>query len=70
MTEESLFAAALEMPNTDERGAFLAAACAGDVALRRRVERLLSAHEQTLGILDRSDGPLGSLDATSASPGG
>src|SRR5262249_14437111 len=53
MTEESLFAAALERTAAAERQAFLDEACAGDVALRQRVERLLAAHEKTLGIPDR-----------------
>ena len=46
MNEESLFAAALEKATAAERQAFLEEACAGDVALRRRVERLLAAHER------------------------
>jgi eukaryotic-like serine/threonine-protein kinase len=54
MNEESLFVEALEMGDDAERQAFLQRVCAGDVALRRRVEQLLSAHEKTLGILDQS----------------
>src|SRR5437763_12327624 len=46
MTEETLFAAALEMATPAERSAFLDDACAGDAALRRRVEALLLSHEQ------------------------
>ena len=57
MIEESLFAAALERSTAAERRAFLDEACAGDVALRQRVERLLAAHEKTLGILDQLAGP-------------
>ena len=60
MIEESLFAAALERTSAGRRRAFLDEACAGDVALRERVERLLAAHEKTLGILDRPAGPPGS----------
>ena len=41
MTEESLFAAALEKPAGAERRAFLDEACAGDARLRRRLEQLL-----------------------------
>jgi hypothetical protein len=59
MNEESLFVAALEKSTASERDAFLEAACAGDVALRQRVGRLLAAHDQTLGILDRSARPSG-----------
>src|SRR5437773_12419316 len=46
MTEETLFAAALEKATPAERAAFLDDACAGDAALRRRVEALLQSHEQ------------------------
>jgi eukaryotic-like serine/threonine-protein kinase len=57
MNEESLFLAALEKPTASERQALLEEACAGDVALRRRVERLLEAHLETLGILDQPARP-------------
>ena len=46
MNEESLFAAALERATAAEREAFLDEACAGDVALRERVDRLLAADEK------------------------
>ncbi len=46
MTEETLFAAALEKVTPDERSAFLDDACAGDAAMRLRVEALLQSHEQ------------------------
>ena len=52
MNEESLFAAALERSTVSERRAFLDEACAGDIALQRRVERLIAAHMETVGILD------------------
>src|SRR5690349_3611509 len=52
MIEESLFAAALERATAAERRAFLDEACAGDVPLRQRVERLLAADEKTRGIVD------------------
>ena len=35
MTDETIFAAALEKPTPAERSAFLDEACAGDAALRR-----------------------------------
>jgi serine/threonine protein kinase len=44
MNPEELFNAALAKPPA-ERSEFLAAACAGDEALRRRIEELLHAHE-------------------------
>ncbi len=73
MNEESLFVAALGKPTATERRAFLEQACAGNVALRQRVEQLLEAHEKTLGILDQSGaGPgwtLYSADPGSAAPG-
>src|SRR5262245_39859566 len=62
--EESLFAAALGGATAAERRAFLDGACAGDSALRQRVERLLAAHDKTLGILDRMDGLPGSPEVT------
>jgi eukaryotic-like serine/threonine-protein kinase len=65
MNEESLFVAALEKPTAAERQAFLEKACAGDVALRQRVERLLVAHLETLGILDQPAPPPGFTDAGS-----
>jgi hypothetical protein len=42
---KSIFLAALDRPG-EERGAFLDAACAGDAELRRRVDRLLAAHDR------------------------
>ncbi len=47
VTEETLFAAALEKGTRAERAAFLEEACAGDAGLRRRVEALLGSHEDT-----------------------
>jgi serine/threonine protein kinase/lipoprotein NlpI len=45
MTEETLFTTSLEKATKAERAAFLNMACAGDAALRRRVEALLESHE-------------------------
>ncbi len=45
MTEETLFAAALEKGTPNERAAFLDEACSGDAAIRQRVEALLRSHE-------------------------
>ncbi len=44
--EAALFALALEKPGA-ERPAFLQAVCGADLALRRRLEALLAAHDQT-----------------------
>ena len=53
MSDESIFAAALGKAPGAERRAFLDGACGGDDALRRRIERLLEADDQTAGILER-----------------
>ena len=51
MSDESIFAAALGKAPGAERRAFLDGACGSDDALRRRIERLLEADDQTAGIL-------------------
>ncbi len=43
--EEQIFEAALAQINAAHRQAYLEKACAGDAALRRRIERLLATHE-------------------------
>lgn len=53
MTDETIFAAALEKPDPAERSAFLAEACGNDAELRRRVEGLLAAHEKADTFLER-----------------
>src|SRR5262249_44967808 len=50
---EIIFFAALEMATPGERAAFLEEACAGDGALRRRVEALLAAHARVGRFLER-----------------
>jgi serine/threonine protein kinase/tetratricopeptide (TPR) repeat protein len=50
--EQSLFIEALEKEDPAERAAFLERACAGDAALRRRIERLLARHEQGGNFLE------------------
>jgi len=55
MSDETLFHHALEKP-VAERSAFLEQACAGDTALRRRVEALLRSHETPDSFLVRSEG--------------
>ncbi len=49
-----LFHRALEQP-PDERAAFLDRRCGDDVELRRRLERLLAAHERSDGVLEDVD---------------
>ena len=45
MTEESLFTAILELSDAAQRLAFLNEACGDNDALRRRMQKLLAAHE-------------------------
>ena len=52
MSEETIFAAALEKANPADRAAYLEGACAGDPEIRRRVEALLRAHDQSGDLLD------------------
>jgi serine/threonine protein kinase len=52
MTEETLFAAALEKQDPAERAAFLEEACADDAGLRTRVEALLQAHAEAGNFLE------------------
>jgi WD40 repeat protein/serine/threonine protein kinase len=53
MNERSIFIAALEKDDANERAAYLDQACAGDVLLRQRIERLLKAHEGADSFLER-----------------
>jgi hypothetical protein len=50
---ESVFAAALEFASPDERAVYLGQVCAGDLALRKRVETLLRAHDRSGHFLDQ-----------------
>src|SRR5438067_7543143 len=52
MTEEALFHEALARTDPAARAAFLAEHCP-DPALRARVEALLAAHGQPVGVLER-----------------
>ena len=63
---DELFGATLERP-ASERAAFLERACAGDTALRQRIDRLLARHEQSGSFLDP---PTPSLVATVAERAG
>src|SRR5262245_66346062 len=51
MSERTVFLGALDREDPAERAAYLDAACAGDPALRQRVEQLLRSHEQAEGFL-------------------
>src|SRR5580704_3964199 len=48
----TLFAEALERTDPADRAAYLDGACAGDAALRRRVEALLAAHDSAGRFLE------------------
>jgi serine/threonine protein kinase/tetratricopeptide (TPR) repeat protein len=50
---KAVFLAALDRVTPAERATFLAEACAGNAALRHRVEALLQAHDQADPLLDR-----------------
>jgi tetratricopeptide (TPR) repeat protein/serine/threonine protein kinase len=52
MNEATIFAAALDKATDKERAAFVAEACGDDEKLRRRVEALLRAHEESDDVLD------------------
>jgi serine/threonine protein kinase len=54
--EETIFAAARQLPPAD-RAAYLDQATAGDVTLRRRIEALLNASEQSGAFLEVSAAP-------------
>ncbi len=53
MSEEQVFAAALEKHNLAEQSAFLDAVCAADPAMRQRIETMLRAHEKVGNFLER-----------------
>src|SRR5262245_3902619 len=52
VNERTVFLNALERTNSAERQAYLDEACAGNLALRERVEALLQAHEREGRFLD------------------
>jgi serine/threonine protein kinase/lipopolysaccharide biosynthesis regulator YciM len=60
---KEIFLAAVEKATPAERGAFLDQACAGDAALRQRVEALLQAHDEPGS---GSEGLSSQTDATDA----
>src|SRR5438874_11224915 len=49
---KELFLAAADKATPEERAASLDGACAGDAGLRRRVEALLKAHDESGGFLE------------------
>jgi serine/threonine protein kinase len=67
MREQSIFIEALEREDPGERSAYLERACAGDAAIRWRIERLLEKHQQGDSFLDS---PAAVLGATAEEPTG
>src|SRR5262245_12332222 len=53
MSERLVFIEALERDDPTERATYLDRACADDVALRQRIERLLKAHEPADDFLEK-----------------
>jgi eukaryotic-like serine/threonine-protein kinase len=53
MTEETIFAAVLDLATAAEQAAYLDRACAGDAALRARVDQLLLLHQQAASFMQR-----------------
>lgn len=53
MTDETIFAAAVEQPSPTERAAFLDTACGAETAQRKRIEALLAAHDKAGRFLER-----------------
>ena len=75
MSERDVFTAALQIADPAERSAYLGQACAGDAALRQRVEMLLKTHGRAGDFLERpvaepieADGATAAID-TAARPG-
>jgi eukaryotic-like serine/threonine-protein kinase len=66
MVERSIFIAALEKDDAAERAAYLEQACAGDVILRQRIERLLNVHERADRFLN--GGAAASGETTDSEP--
>jgi serine/threonine protein kinase/tetratricopeptide (TPR) repeat protein len=64
VNEQSIFIAAMER-EAPAREAFLDEACAGNAALRERVEKLLASHEQAVHFMEQ---PAGRLAPTSNQP--
>ncbi len=54
---EDIFLAALERDSAEERRAYLDTACAGDAALRERIEALLHAHAAAGSFLEKPPEP-------------
>src|SRR5262249_44861359 len=69
MQEQSLFIQALEKEEPAERAAFLKRVCAGDPALRQRIERLLRRHDLAGSFLESPAPALVAGESVSEGPG-
>lgn len=69
LSEESIFADAVEIDSAADRVAFLDRTCGENHILRASVEALLQAHEQSGDLLDLPDGPRDASDAITEGPG-
>src|SRR5262249_17842547 len=67
--EKAIFVAATEVPDANEREAYLQEACAGHPALLSRLRELLLAHEGSQGPLDRRPAALGDTAAAAYAEG-
>jgi hypothetical protein len=68
MSERELFLAALEHVDPRARALYVDRACAGDAALRARVEALLKSHDEAGSFLDLPAAP--EIQAAVAPPSG
>ncbi len=55
LDEEEIFHVAKSIPEAECRSKYLDQICAGDMALRERVEALLTVHEQELSFLKSAE---------------
>ena len=64
MTDETIFANALEKHDSAERSAYLASACGGDWEQRKRIEGLLAALDRASGFLENPAVAVGNPNPT------
>ena len=69
LDEEAIFEVARKLPIGEGRSAYLVQVCAGDQALRERVEALLQVHEQEQGFLKSEPAPTAVASPLTESPG-
>jgi hypothetical protein len=69
LNEKAIFVAALEVPDANQREAYLQEACAGRPELLGRLRELLTAHEGPQGPLDRQPAAPGDTAAAAFAEG-